>query len=89
MADHLGALERDRESLAAAVPPLGVPLVVISSGDQPAEQLAVHRSLTEASIAGRHVVAARSAHWIQFDEPELVVDAVKQLTDAARREPPS
>jgi len=60
---------------------------VISSGDQPAEQLAVHRRLAEGSIAGRHVVAARSAHWVQLDEPELVVNAIKELTEAARNEP--
>jgi pimeloyl-ACP methyl ester carboxylesterase len=89
MADHLLALDRHRESIAAAVAPPEVPLVVISSGDQPAEQLAVHRRLAEASIAGRHVIAARSAHWIQFDEPELIVDAVRELTESARRESPA
>jgi pimeloyl-ACP methyl ester carboxylesterase len=84
MADHLSALERHRESIAAVSPPREVPVVVISSGDQSAEQLAVHRSLAETSIAGRHVVAARSAHWIQFDEPELVVAAVRDLVESAR-----
>jgi pimeloyl-ACP methyl ester carboxylesterase len=84
MADHLSALERDRESIAAVAPPREVPLVVISSGDQPDEQLAVHRSLADASSDGRHVVAARSAHWVQFDEPELVVAAVRHLTESAR-----
>jgi pimeloyl-ACP methyl ester carboxylesterase len=84
MADHLLTLERHRESIAAAVPPREVPLVVISSGDQPAEQLAAHRRLAETSVAGRHLVAARSAHWIQFDEPEFVVDAVRKLTESAR-----
>jgi pimeloyl-ACP methyl ester carboxylesterase len=82
MADHLAALERQRESIAAVTPPPFVPLVVISSGDQPAEQLALHRRLADASTAGRHVVAAHSGHWIQFDEPDLVVEAVKGLVDA-------
>jgi pimeloyl-ACP methyl ester carboxylesterase len=87
MADHLLALERDRAVIAAVAPPRDVPLVVISSGDQPPEQLAVHQRLASMSDAGRHVVARRSAHWIQFDEPELVVDAVKALVDSARRQP--
>jgi hypothetical protein len=80
MADHLSTLERHREEIAAVTPPHDVPLVVISSGDQPIEQLAVHRRLAERSASGRHLVAVRSAHWIQFDEPELVVDAVRTLT---------
>jgi pimeloyl-ACP methyl ester carboxylesterase len=86
MADHLAALERDREAIATVTPPRAIPLVVISSGDQPADQLAAHRSLVEESVAGRHIVATRSAHWIQFDEPELVVDAVRELTESDRDE---
>jgi pimeloyl-ACP methyl ester carboxylesterase len=82
MADHLAALERHRETIATVVSPREVPLVVISSGDQPAEQLAAHRTLVKESVAGRHLVATRSAHWIQFDEP--VVTAVRELIDSAR-----
>jgi pimeloyl-ACP methyl ester carboxylesterase len=81
MADHLLTLERDRAALASADPPRHIPVVVISSVHQPAEQLAAHQSLVHASEQGRHVVAARSAHWVQFDEPELIVAAVKDLVD--------
>jgi pimeloyl-ACP methyl ester carboxylesterase len=84
MADSLAALERHREAIAAAIPPRDVPLVIMSSGDQPAEQVAVHQRLVEEAVAGRHVVARRSAHWIQFDEPELVVAAVRELVESAR-----
>ena len=84
MADHLQALERDRESIAAEVPPPEVPLVVISSGDQTPDQLDLHRRLAALSVGGRHVVAARSAHWIQFDEPDLVIEAVRNVLDRDR-----
>jgi pimeloyl-ACP methyl ester carboxylesterase len=89
MADHLLALERHRPAIAAVAPPREVPLVVISSGDQPVEQLAIHRRLAEASVVCRHIVAARSAHWIQFDEPELIVAAVRDLIESARDRRPS
>ncbi len=85
MSDHLRALERHRAAIAAARPPREVPVVVISSGDQAAEQLAAHRSVAAASTAGRHIVATRSSHWIQFHEPELIVDAVRVLTESARQ----
>lgn len=81
MRGHLTVLERDRESIAAVTAPPEIPLVVISSGAQPPELLTLHRTLADTSLAGRHVVAARSAHWIQFDEPELVVDAVRALME--------
>jgi pimeloyl-ACP methyl ester carboxylesterase len=84
MADYLRAFERDRATMAALTPPRDVSVVVISSGKQPPEQLARHRALTAGSIGGRHIVAARSGHWIQFDEPELIVAAVRELVDRAR-----
>lgn len=84
MADHLVVMARDTGAIAAAIPPREIPIVVISSADQPSEQLAAHRLLAEASTSGRHVVATEGAHWVQFDEPELVVAAVRQLVKLER-----
>jgi pimeloyl-ACP methyl ester carboxylesterase len=84
MADHLLALERDGATIEAVTPPRWIPIVVISSGDQPAEQLAAHRMLADVSQCGRHLVAARSTHWVQFDEPELIVAVVKELVESRR-----
>jgi pimeloyl-ACP methyl ester carboxylesterase len=79
MADHLGVLEREGTSLGRFVPPPGIPVTVISSRDQPPEQIAAHRMLAERSASGRHVIATRSAHWVQFDEPELIVRLVREF----------
>jgi pimeloyl-ACP methyl ester carboxylesterase len=84
MAEHLRVLEREGMSLGAATPPQEIPVVVISSGNQPPEQIAVHRGLADRSAQGRHVVAARSAHWVQFDEPDLVVGIVRDLVERSR-----
>jgi pimeloyl-ACP methyl ester carboxylesterase len=79
MAEHLRVLEREGTSMGALIPPPNVPVIVVSSGNQPPEQIAAHRVLAKRSADGRHVVAARSAHWVQFDEPELIVALVKEL----------
>ena len=71
--------------MAALVPPPEVPVVVISGANQPPEQIAEHKALTLSSRAGRHIVAARSGHWIQFDEPELIVSVVRELVESARQ----
>jgi pimeloyl-ACP methyl ester carboxylesterase len=84
MADHLQALEREGPSMGRFVPPPQVPVVVISGRDQAPAQRAAHRELAERSAHGRHVVAARSDHWIQFDEPELIVRVVRELVDRER-----
>ena len=79
MADHLGVLEREGMSVGRFVPPPEIPVTVISSRDQPPEQIDAHRTLAGRSVRGRHVIATRSAHWVQFDEPELVVGLVREF----------
>ena len=79
MAAHLQVLETEGPALAAAQPPPATPLIVISSGNHPPQELAEHRALAARASAGRHVVADRSTHWVQFDQPELIVDAVRDL----------
>ena len=84
MADHLLTLERDRSAIAEGDPPRHIPVVVISSVQQPAEPLAAHSRWVNASDHGRHVLAARSAHWVQFDEPDLIVAAIRDLVERNR-----
>jgi pimeloyl-ACP methyl ester carboxylesterase len=79
MADHMRVLETEGAAIAAAQPPATIPTIVISSGNNAPPQLEAHRALAARSAAARHVVAGRSTHWVQFDEPELVVDAVREL----------
>ena len=84
MADHLGVLAREGRAMGGFIPPREVPVTVISSGNQPPDQFDAHRRLAEQSADGRHVIAARSAHWVQFDEPALVVALVRELVERAR-----
>jgi pimeloyl-ACP methyl ester carboxylesterase len=93
MADYLGVLQSEAATIAAAVPPAEIPVVVISGAHQPASEIAAHRRLADASPHGRHLVADKSGHWILLDEPELIVDAVRTLiaaigVDSARGSPP-
>ena len=71
--------------MGALTPPRDVPIVVISSGDQTQEQITAHRILTEGSLGGRHVIATRSRHWVQFDEPDLVIGIILELVELTRR----
>ena len=84
MADHLAALERDGEAIARIASPPEIPTIVISSGSQPQEYIEAQRLLSTAPRGGDHVIAARSSHWIQFDEPELVTAAVRELVERSQ-----
>jgi pimeloyl-ACP methyl ester carboxylesterase len=85
MADHLAALE-ETAAVASAVTSLrNLPLVVISGGDQSSDTIAKHRQLARLSSQGRHIVATRGGHWIQFDDPDLVVSAIREVVARTRQ----
>ncbi len=82
LGDHLSALARAGASMDMPIPPREVPFVVISSGQQASEQIAAQARLADGSVHGRHVIAGRSGHWIPFDEPDVVVAAIRELVVA-------
>lgn len=84
MADHMAALERDGAAIARIVTSPDIPTTVISSGNQPDDYIAAQRALAQASHRGHHIVAARSTHWVQLDEPELVAAAVGDVVEWSR-----
>jgi pimeloyl-ACP methyl ester carboxylesterase len=85
MADHLAALEETSAVVSRVTSLPDVPLVIVSSGDQPSDVIAKHRQLARLSSSGRHIVAATSGHWIQFDDPDLVVETIRDIVDRTRR----
>lgn len=67
-----------------------VPVVVITSsftgeGDvdksQWEELKAYHQNLADEVTDGTHIVATQSGHYIQIDEPKLVIDAIQSVYD--------
>jgi len=84
LAGHLRVLQEAAAFVASLRALPDVPLTVISSGELSREQLDEHRELARLSSNGRHVVAERSGHWIQFDEPQLVGTAIREMIDDLR-----
>ena len=52
MADHLAVLKREGGAMGGFIPHERVPVIVISSGNQPPDQIAAHRMLAE-QFSGR------------------------------------
>jgi len=71
---------------AAAVRSLGDrPLIVLTAGlndnpDWPAWQ----SELLQLSSNSRQIIAANSGHNIQLDEPQVVVEAIRQMIERVR-----
>jgi pimeloyl-ACP methyl ester carboxylesterase len=85
MARHLAALEETTAAVSRVTSLGEIPVTIVSSGDQSDDTLARHRALTRLSSDSRHIVATNSGHWVQFDEPDLVVAAVRDIVERVRR----
>jgi hypothetical protein len=44
-----------------------------------------HAELASLSRKGTHLIAARSGHHVQLDEPDLVVAVIRRIVAAPRR----
>jgi pimeloyl-ACP methyl ester carboxylesterase len=98
VADEAASVPKSVATATDAAPSLGdKPLIVLSAGareypgfakkqakrtDEQADEF--EAGLTDLSENSELVVAKTSPHYIQFDRPELVVDAIHEVVDAAR-----
>jgi pimeloyl-ACP methyl ester carboxylesterase len=74
-----------------------MPLIVLTRGslgydndlDVPLAELDAERKALQADLArlstnSKQIVALKSGHNIQYDDPDLVIDAIRQVVEAAR-----
>jgi pimeloyl-ACP methyl ester carboxylesterase len=78
-----------------------IPLIVISAGqpavtaghgisEADAEQFKalaaeLHTEMAALSPRGKRIIAEDSGHYVQVDQPQLVVDAIREVVEAVRR----
>jgi pimeloyl-ACP methyl ester carboxylesterase len=65
--------------------PEGYGLTAEDVADLQAVQAEMHAELAALSPQGEVVVAEESTHYIQFDQPELVIGAMREVVEATRR----
>ncbi len=56
-----------------------IPLKVISGAHLTAEQRKEHEQWAALSSHGEHIVATEGRHWVHFDQPDLVVETIRQV----------
>ena len=66
-----------------------LPLITISSTDPGAYRLRQQDAMAALSTRGRHIMASESGHWIPLDQPQVVIDAIKEVVAAARTRDPA
>lgn len=71
------------EALDASAGGFGdLPLITISSTDPGDYRLRQQEALAGLSTRGRHIVASDSGHWIPLEQPQVVIDAIRELVRA-------
>lgn len=84
MADHLENLPRNAAQCSADCDLGDLPLIVLSAVDSSPVRLDEHERMAKLSRQGRWALAKKSGHWIQLDQPELVVSAIREVIGMAR-----
>jgi pimeloyl-ACP methyl ester carboxylesterase len=86
MWQHLAAMPSCSSDVVRGTDAFGnVPVVVLSAGARHARWLAADQALARASSNGRHIISSHSGHWVHLDDPELVIHAILDVIDLARR----
>jgi pimeloyl-ACP methyl ester carboxylesterase len=86
MARYIQTLPACAAEVSAFDIPTHIPVTVISGAHQPHVRMAEHQAIASRSLYGRHLIAARSAHWIHLDEPELIVQAFRAMAEQLKAE---
>jgi pimeloyl-ACP methyl ester carboxylesterase len=61
-----------------------IPVLVLTPGNSTPLS---HERLDSIGDNVQQVIAAASAHWIHLDEPDLVIDSIREMVTAAIAEP--
>lgn len=85
LADQIEALRTSAAQVAEADAPCAVPLVVLSAGNADARRLREAAATAKRSSRGVHIVAHGSGHWIQLEQPALIIAAIRQIVEQYRQ----
>ena len=85
MADHLDALAASIGEFRRDTTLGDLPMIVISGAHLGDAAQREHEQDARLSTRGRRVIAPGGGHWVQLDEPDIVVYAIREIVEAARR----
>jgi pimeloyl-ACP methyl ester carboxylesterase len=84
MRSHVAAVPDTVREMKDAGPIRDIPVLVLTPGKStPLSE----EHLCRIGNSVKQVIAAKSAHWIHLDQPELVIDSIRRMAAAAIAEP--
>jgi pimeloyl-ACP methyl ester carboxylesterase len=84
MRSHVAAVPDTVREMRDAVPIHDIPVLVLTPGK--ATPLS-DECLSRIGDNVQQVIAPRSAHWIHLDQPDLVIDSIRNMVSAATHDP--
>jgi pimeloyl-ACP methyl ester carboxylesterase len=86
---ELSTAEQSAEQVRASTLPPSLPIIVISSSrpaESPEFQQAWAQMQTDLAtrLSAEHVVADRSGHFVQYDQPEVVIESIVRILTLVR-----
>ncbi len=84
IASQVEFLPQSARQVAAGSGHGDIPLVVLSASSSSSDQLMEQQTAMRLSSQAKHVFASSSGHWIQLDQPDLVVEAIREVVESAR-----
>jgi pimeloyl-ACP methyl ester carboxylesterase len=85
IASQAKALPQSAAQVAATGDYSDTPLVVLSASSSSPSQMKGHEALAHLSSQGKHIVASKSGHWIQLDEPDFVIESIREVVESVCR----
>ncbi len=86
MAGYLECLPTSAVEALRMPAPSRIPVTILSAANATRAELDERDRWARESRDGRHIRLKHSGHWVQLEEPDMVVEAVRQLVNSARLE---
>ena len=86
MSRYIQALPKNAAEASRFQVPAQIPVTVISGAHQLPVRLAEHQAIAAHSLRGKHLIAQKGAHWIHLDQPELIVEAFRDMAETLKAE---
>jgi pimeloyl-ACP methyl ester carboxylesterase len=84
MHEHLAAVPQTVREMMDAGPICGIPVLVLTpDSSTPLSE----ETLRQIGDDVRQVIVAGTAHWIHLDQPDVVVEAIREAVNAVMRQP--
>jgi pimeloyl-ACP methyl ester carboxylesterase len=85
LASQIAHMEESAEQVMGTTFRADLPLTVLSAASMPANEMEQNLELSRRSTRGQHEVVEESGHWIQLDQPNLVIKAIMELVEEVRQ----